>query len=77
MKDMELTEDIVIKAAEGNPEALQRVMEHFDGYINMLATGFFTDGAGKTIQFVDPELKECLRERLIKTTNDIREEIIK
>lgn len=69
-----LTEEVVTKAIDGDEKALERILDHFDEFINQLATGFFVDGAGKVIRFVDPEVKAALQKRILKSTIEMKKE---
>ena len=58
--------DFVIDAAcAGNAEAVERVLQHYDGYINKLCTRTLYDLDGSPRVRVDEYMKRRLQSRLI------------
>lgn len=57
--------DVIVKATEGNSEALDTVLKHFDGYINTLATKRLYDEYGNTYLYVDQYRRQRLINKLI------------
>lgn len=59
---------IIMKAREGNVEALNQVLDHYKGYIKTLSTKTVVDEYGQVYYCVDEELKRRLEIRLITAT---------
>ena len=58
--------DFVIDAAcAGNAEAVERVLQHYDGYINKLCTRTLYDGSGQPHICIDEYMKRRLQNKLI------------
>lgn len=58
--------DFVIDAAcAGNAEAVERVLQHYDGYINKLCTRTLYDGSGQPHICIDEYMKRRLQIKLI------------
>ena len=58
--------DFVIDAAcAGNAEAVERVLQHYDGYINKLCTRTLYDDCGQLHVCVDEYMKHRLENKLI------------
>jgi len=57
--------DVIVQASEGNNEALDTVLKHFDGYINTLATKRLYDEHGNTYLYVDQYRRQRLINKLI------------
>ena len=59
--------DFVIDAAcAGNAEAVERVLQHYDGYINKLCTRTLYDETGRPHECLDEYMKCCLEIKLIQ-----------
>ena len=57
--------DFVIDAAcAGNAEAVERVLQHYDGYINKLCTRTLYDGSGQPHICIDEYMKRRLQIKL-------------
>lgn len=59
---------VMMKARDGNVEALNQILDHYKGYITKLATKIVVDEYGQVYYCVDEELKRRLEIRLITTT---------
>ena len=56
----------IIKAASGgNVEAINKVLKHYEGYINAFSTRPLYDENGNTYLIVDEEMRRTLETRLI------------
>lgn len=65
-KGREPLPDFVIDAAcGGDPEAVERVLLYYDGYINKLCTRTLYDGSGQPHVCVDEYMKRRLQVKLI------------
>ena len=59
--------DAVIDAAcAGDVDAIDRILRHYDGYINKLCVRKYIDGSGNVQYDVDEYMKRCLEIRLIQ-----------
>ncbi len=59
----------IIKAAsEGNVEAIQAVLKHYEGYITVLSTRCMYDEFGQAHYCVDETLRKRLETKLIAKT---------
>ena len=59
--------DTICLAANGDAEAMQLVLEHYDGYIRFLATERMADGSGGVYTYFDEALYSRLQMKLIVT----------
>lgn len=57
--------DVIQAAVKGEPEALAKVLKHFEGYIVKMSTRIFYDEFGQSYYQSDPELKQRIECRLI------------
>ena len=64
-KDGLLPFEVIKAATQGEPEALAKVLKHFEGYIAKMATRIYYDEFGQSYYHVDPELKQRIECRLI------------
>ncbi len=60
--------DVIVKASKGDELALCKVLEHYDGYIAKLCTCTFHDEYGNTYSYVDEDMRNILKARLITRT---------
>ena len=60
-----LSYETICAATRGEPEAIEEVFRHFDGYISYHATRIFYDEYGRSYRGVDPELKQRIQSKLI------------
>ncbi len=56
---------VIKAAADGDVEAINYILKHYDGYIAKLATRKFYDEYGQSYYGVDPDLKRRLETKLI------------
>lgn len=57
--------NIIKEATEGDIEAINQILKHYEGYISTLATRTLYDENGTTYPCVDSELKRRLETKLI------------
>lgn len=50
--------ETICAATRGDPDAMTKVLRHFDGYISYQATRIFYDEYGQSYRGVDAELKQ-------------------
>lgn len=60
--------DVISAAASGDTEAISIVLKHYDGYIVKLSTRLIKDEFGIVHTFLDEELYNRLKIRLIMRT---------
>lgn len=60
--------EVIAAAAQGDTNALCKVVEHYDGYIAKLCTRNLRDEYGNIYPYVDEELRNRLKIRLIART---------
>lgn len=68
---------IIKNAAEGDVEALHKVLEYYEGYICRLATQVVYDEYGEAHYMINEELRRRLEIRLIMTTLNFRIEKVR
>lgn len=56
---------VIMAAVSGNVDAINAVLEHFAGFITALSTRTMYDEQGKTLSYVDEELRRRLETKLI------------
>ena len=56
---------VIDAACAGNAEAVERVLQHYDGYINKLCTRTLYDGSGQPHICIDEYMKRRLQIKLI------------
>ena len=56
---------LIDAACAGNAEAVERVLQHYDGYINKLCTRTLYDGSGQPHICIDEYMKRRLQIKLI------------
>ncbi|MBW4829546.1 MAG: helix-turn-helix domain-containing protein [Clostridiaceae bacterium] len=56
---------VIEAATEGNSEAINTVVKHYEGYIAVLATRKFYDTSGNPHLYVDEDLRRRLEIKLI------------
>ncbi|MDO4556038.1 MAG: helix-turn-helix domain-containing protein [Lachnospiraceae bacterium] len=59
---------IILAASEGNVEAIQAVLKHYEGYIRHLSTRKMYDEFGQVHYCVDETLRQRLETKLITKT---------
>lgn len=57
--------ETICAATRGDPDAVDEVLRHFDGYILSKATRIFYDEYGQSYHGVDAELKQRIQNKLI------------
>jgi len=57
MGNTELTYDIVLAAGQGNKQAQEIILGHYDSYLNALTAAEITDSEGKSRKFIDEDVK--------------------
>jgi len=60
--------EVISEATKGNVDALCTVLRHYDGYICKLCTRRVKEPSGKTSIYVDEEMSNRLKVRLIMRT---------
>jgi len=71
----ELNYDLICKAVDGCPEALDTILQHYDTYINALATYESFDENGKMYKTLDEDMKARLQCKLIEAIKKWREKL--
>lgn len=56
---------VIEKASFGDIEAINKVLKHYEAYINSLSTRKLYDDNGTTHYFIDQEMKRRLETKLI------------
>ncbi len=59
---------VIFAAAQGDVEAMTTVLSHYSSYINKLATRSAKDESGRVYSYIDEELRNRLKIRLIMRT---------
>ena len=62
-----LSYETIKSATEGDVDAVQEVLKHYDGYINTLARRKMYDEYGNVHYCVDKTLRDRLEAKLLKT----------
>lgn len=57
--------EIIVKASDGKTEAINEVLDHYEGYIAKLSLRPMTDDFGNQRMIVDETLRGRMRTRLI------------
>ena len=65
-QDNKLSYSVIVSASQGNPDALLKVIEHYSDYIDYYALRFERNKKGERIAFPDEDIKQRVREKLIK-----------
>ena len=60
--------EVIAAATQGDTDALCKELEHYDGYIAKLSTRIARDEYGNSFLFVDEEMRNRLKVRLIART---------
>ena len=60
--------NIIAEAANGSIDAMCVILRHYEGYIAKLCTRTLIDEAGNTYSYVDEEMRNRLKVRLIART---------
>ena len=63
---------VIIAATKGDPEAIQLVVDHYEGYIAYLSTRKLRDERGNTYFGIDGDVRDRLRSKLIRSVLDFR-----
>ena len=61
---------VISAATKGDIEAIGLILAHYDRYISSLCTRKMIDENGNVHSYVDEEMRNCLKIRLIKRTLD-------
>ena len=61
-----LSVDIIESAIQGEKWAKQKILLHYDSYINRLATRDLFDSQGNICRVVDSDLKSALQSKLLE-----------
>lgn len=56
---------IILAASRGDPDAINEVLRHYEGYIARLSTRQFNDERGNAYYFVDETIRRRLEIKLI------------
>lgn len=67
-----LTVDVILAASNGDYEAMDMVLRHYEGYILKLSTQRLYDEEGKVHYYVDETLKGILQIKLIRKVLDFK-----
>lgn len=70
MKSRLLPYSVIVEASQGDVEAINTVLKHYEGYIAVLATRPFYDETGTPHNCVDEELRRLLETKLITKVLD-------
>lgn len=57
--------EVITPAVGGDPVAMTYILDHFDGYLNRLASKTLFDGTGNTYTYVDQDVKRRLGVKLM------------
>lgn len=57
--------EVIVSASHGDVTAINKILRHYEGYINALASRKVHDDDGRTYIMVDAELKRRLETKLI------------
>lgn len=57
---------VIIAAAKGDPEAMQIVVHHYDGYIATLSMRKLRDERGNSYYGIDEDIRDRLRSKLMQ-----------
>lgn len=60
--------EVIAAATQGDTDALCKVLEHYDGYIAKLSMRIVRDEHGNSFLYVDEEMRNRLKVRLIART---------
>lgn len=60
--------EVIAAATQGDTDALCKVLEHYDGYIAKLSMRIVRDEYGNSFLYVDEEMRNRLKVRLIART---------
>lgn len=60
--------EVIQRATQGDSEAMQAILIHYEGYIRSLSTRIMVDDYGTKYSFIDTELQERLKTKLITKT---------
>lgn len=63
---------VIVRASEGDIEAINVVLKHYEGYIAVLATRSLYDQAGGSHNYVDEDLRRLLETKLITKVLDFK-----
>lgn len=61
----ELSYDLIEKAVHGEPSALEKILLHYDAYINSLVTYETTERAGTIYRHIDEDMKAQVQMKLV------------
>ena len=62
---------VILNATKGDPEAIEAILEHYDGFIDHHSKRTLYDEYGNPHTAIDPEIKERIRSEIIdKVIND-------
>lgn len=62
----ELSNDIILRAASGEAEALETVLTHYEHYINAVSTESIADRYGQIRHTINEDRKSYIQMRLIE-----------
>ena len=63
---------VIAAASGGDADAMCTVLKHYDGYIAKLCTRTMRDNDGNTYAYIDEEMRNRLKIRLITRTLSFR-----
>ena len=61
---------VIVAATRGDPDAMKRVMQHYEGYIAYLSVRKLCDERGNTYYGIDEDIRDRLRSRLMRAVLD-------
>lgn len=59
---------VIAAAANGDPDAINAILKHYDGYIAKLCTRTTVNADGSSQEYVDEDMRNRLKIRLITRT---------
>ncbi|EAC7182305.1 helix-turn-helix domain-containing protein [Listeria monocytogenes] len=60
-----LSFSVIVLAIQGDVSAMNKVLKHFEPYVNKLSQKTLFDGLGNSYIYVEPEIKRILETKLI------------
>lgn len=72
MEEKKLTYELICAAVAGDKQAQEEILNHYDEYINSLATVEEEKGDGEKIRYIDEDLKAQIQIKLMEATRKWR-----
>lgn len=73
MKTEDLDYELICNAVKGRPDAVERILQHYDHYINALCAYESLDEKGVVRKRLDPDMKVQVQFKLIEAIKKWRE----